>query len=135
MKGIPRDMRFYEHQADVTLSQASPGPGVEYAVLSSTFVRIISASAVTTWTVQNNPLELHVTLDGNVLECSHANPVSTTVYSMSNINPGAASWSLETPTTTYRAFVVEGKVCVITAETTGGTVSNLSSRIKYARFI
>lgn len=125
------------HQADAVLNQGNPVSGTAYPVLAATNnVRIISIAVSVTWTVQPNPLEVHVTIDGNTITYTVANPVSATYYFA---RPAAAlaetAQILDTNYYShYRAFLLEGKNVAITAETTGGTTSNLACRVKYARW-
>jgi len=54
-----------KEKADGTLTQANPISGTKYTVLSTTRrVRILNIAARVTWTVQPNPLEIHLTIDG-----------------------------------------------------------------------
>jgi hypothetical protein len=124
------------HQADVTLSQNNPVSGVLYTVLdTTTLVRIVSFSVTVTWTVQPSPLDLVITIDGNTLTFTQANPVSAQPYTpdMRGFNPENAL-GLSAGTNDYRAFILEGKTVKIEARTTGGTVSNLSARVKWGRW-
>jgi len=124
-------------QADATLSQASPTSGNKYEVLATTTnVRIIGIMASVTWTVQPTPLEIHVTIDGQSYTYAQPNPVSATKYYPYNF-PGDAEtaqlmgvWTAEFG---MRAFLLDGRSVKVEAETTGGTVSNLSARVKYAK--
>lgn len=131
------DARFYVHQADVTLNQANPVSGTQYAVLpATTFVRIIAGYAVVTWTVQPSPLELHATLDGITIDHQFVNPVSLQPYNLEDY------YASRVITAQYlavavrsRPFYYETTAGSVTAETTGGTVQNLSASIIYARFV
>jgi len=126
--------QLLQHQADATLNQASPVSGTKYTVLDTTKnVRIISATAKVTWTVQPTPLEFHITIDGQTLIAQKVNPVSAAVNSLQNNTPDTANLGFGNSVAGYRAFVLEGRSVKIEAETTGGTVSNLSARVKYAK--
>ena len=129
-----------EHQADAALDQSPPISGTKYVVLDTTRdVRIISIMVKCTWTVQPTPIELHVTIDGHALLFSFANPVSNIFY-IGYINPnygellqflvGANDANLPG----RPPFILEGRSVKIEAETTGGTVSNLVARVKYAKW-
>lgn len=124
-----------EMQPDATLSQANPISGDKYTVLDTTKnVRIISIMLKVTWTVQPTPLEVHITIDGQALTGSQANPVSVTNYYV-QLHGGQATLFLNTTDQViYRTFLLEGRSVKIEVETTGGTVSNLSSRVKYAKW-
>ena len=125
-----------EHQADTTLDQANPVSGTKYEVLPETKnVRIISIFIQCTWTVQPTPLEVHVTIDGQSIAHSQTDPVSDERYhaEVRAYNPPTAqALSLTNPAS--RAFLYEGRSVKIEAEITGGTVSNLAARVKYAKW-
>lgn len=132
-----KDMRYLEHQDDVALNQANPISGTQYAVLPlSTYVRLITGYIAVTWTVQPSPLEMHVTM--NVVHTfAFIDPVSATPYFPAWAPAGAEPAQALVVGTAwdYRAFFAEHKTMSITAETTGGTVSNLTARIKWGRWI
>lgn len=69
-------------QADVIISQATPTSTQLYTVLDTTKnVQINGIGFNVTWTVtQPNPLELIVTVDGQVLTYAYPTPVSATFY-------------------------------------------------------
>lgn len=132
--------QVFQHQADATLSQANPVSTTLYEVLAITKnVRVISMAAIVTWTVQPSPLDIVVTIDGQTLTFTLANPSS-------------AGWKLafkqqhQPPTAQVlisasggevddrKAFLgIEGRSVRIQARTTGGTVSSLEARVQYAR--
>ena len=126
---------MFEHQEYALLNQDTPGSGVQYSVLAATpRVRIISAIVVCTWTVQPTPLELHITIDGQVITHPFTNPVSLSnyyAYPRPTLAPGAQTL-FGAVTESRRAFLMEGHNIAIAAEITGGTVQNLSARIKWA---
>jgi len=127
-----------EHQADADINQANPISGTEYTVLETTRnVRILSITARVDWTVQPTPLEIHVTIDGQVLTFTQTDPVTATWYDArisSNTAPTAEAMEAANTSIPGRAFLLEGRSVAITVETTGGTVSNLLARVKYARW-
>jgi len=129
-----------ERQADAVLNQANPGDGTEYEVLATTRnVRIYSISVQCTWTVQPTPLQIHITIDGQTITHSFTDPATATVYMLRRTGNddfvAATTQSLVIATgINYLAFWCEGRSIRITAEITGGTVSNLSARVKYARW-
>jgi len=129
--------KYYKHQADATLSQANPVSTTLYTILAATAnARIIGISVVCTWTVQPT-MDLVITIDGQTLTYSIAAPVSTTMYypaTESNRAPDAQQLST-TEYSVYRAFFLEGKSIMVQARTNGGTVSNLSGRVKYAKLV
>lgn len=125
----------FQHQADVTLDQANPGSGTKYEVLAtSKRCRIISIVVQVTWTVQPTPLEIHLTIDGQALLGSFTDPVSATPYFAKLKGNMAEIFLLDTTDFAYaRPFLIEGRSVKVEVETTGGTVSNLSSRVKYQK--
>lgn len=131
-----RTLLTFAHQADAVLNQANPTSALLYTILATTSnVRIISIVASVTWTVQPT-LEIVVTIDGVPISYGIAAPVSTTRY-------GAAPDEGDTALlqvlgglnayAPYRAFLLEGRSVLIQARRTGGTASNLSARVKWAR--
>jgi len=124
-----------ERQADATLNQANPGDGTQYEVLPTTRnARIIGITVICTWTVQPTPLEIHVTIDGQTLTFAKTDPVSGTYYTI-ELNPERAeNAGYLTGWAAGYYILMEGRSIRITAEITGGTVSNLSARVKYARW-
>jgi len=125
-----------ENQADATLSQDNPVSGTKYTVLDTTKnVRIIGIEIDCTWTVQPTPLEIHVTIDGIAMIFAQTNPVSATPY-RALLNPAyAADNQFMTAATNLDVpFLIEGRSVKVEVETTGGTVSNLSAKVKYAKF-
>ena len=126
----------FEHQADATLDQANPVSGTKYEVLSTTKrVRIKAIIVKVTWTVQPTPLEIHLTIDGISHTASFSDPESAKNYYV-RFYPydSQNSYGLDgTPYDHERAFMSEGRSVNVEAEITGGTVSNLSARVKYAK--
>jgi len=125
-----------KHQADAVLNQANPVSGTKYTVLDTMYnVRLISLAVKCTWTVQPTPLEMHVTLDGRLITLIQNDPVSGTSY-----YPYYLSFLSEDGTLTTqqdiinKPFFLEGRTVKIEVEITGGTVSNLSARVKYAKW-
>jgi len=71
----------YRHEEDAYLSQNNPVSGTPYAVLAATAkVRILTIYVIITWTVQPNPLEVRITIDGRTVLHTQANPASATPY-------------------------------------------------------
>ncbi len=139
LNGIKQFMpQLYKLQSDAVISQASPSTGNKYTVLDTTLkVRIYGVNIVVTWTVQPDPLEVHLTIDGISIAHSFTNPVSTTNYIVV-VAPwlAANAMTLATWDAAYgRNFLYEGQSIKVEAETTGGTVSNLSCRVKYGKII
>jgi len=125
-----------EHQADAVLNQANPVSGTQYEVLATTRnVRILGIQANVTWTVQPTPLQIHLTIDGQTIIFNVVDPVSTTIYFATLRASGdPANQALDSTFYDKVPFLMEGRSVRITAETTGGTVSNLSARVIYARW-
>ena len=137
---MPRVLRaeadVFKQQADATLSQANPVSGTKYTVLDTTKnVRIKSITARCTWTVQPTPLEIHLTIDGILYTAEYIDPISLTDYiTQFRSYSGLLLLTIIDAMYTYGApFLVEGRTVKIEAEITGGTVSNLFSRVKYAK--
>jgi len=134
-----------KHQADATVDQA-PVSGTKYEWSSDGTqtnklgalknIRIISIVAQCTWTVQPTPLEVHITIDGQALLVTKTDPVSAANYFVViNDNDAPGAMAFETGSTgKYRSFLLEGRSVKIEVEITGGTVSNLFLRVKYAKW-
>mgnify|MGYP001050958184 CR=1 FL=1 len=124
------------YQADAVLSQDDPVSGTRYVVLDTTKnVRIISVSVKCTWTVQPTPLQIWITVDGHEISCALIDPVSGTSYEVVN-NPVVVGGGLTaiTYTADRQAPIFEGRSIKVEAEITGGTVQNLTARVKYAKW-
>lgn len=126
---------FFKLQTDAAISQAAPGDGTQYTVLDTVEnVRIISVWIECTWTVQPDPLELHGTLDGLTLKAAVTNPVSTQNYYL-GVNPDLAlNAQALTTTKPIQSFIYDCRSVQLLAEVSGGTVQNLSCRVRYARY-
>jgi len=123
-----------EHQADATLSQANPTSGTKYTVLDTTKnVRLLSIEVACTWTVQPTPLEAHISIDGQSYTAPFTDPVSAVYYEYA-LGGGAADVLTATAIQYNRAFLLEGRSVKVEVEITGGTVSNLTARVKYAKW-
>jgi len=124
-----------EHQADATLSQANPVSGTKYTVLDTTKnVRLLNIIVRVTWTVQPTPLEVHITIDGQVVTFTKTDPVTITSYFPQTLDAFTLPGGVLDTVVVHRAFLLEGRSVKVEVETTGGTVSNLSARVKYARW-
>lgn len=137
MRGGVADIRFYEYQAPITLNQANPISGTQYALLpTTTYVMLLVTSGVVTWTVQPSPLEMHMNLDGQTPSPARTNPVSTTVYHLKHFSMHTNGLSIFLDATNLDSPLnMAAKSMGINLETTGGTVQNLSGQISYMRFI
>ena len=126
--------RMVQHQPDAVLDQANPVSGTKYTVLDTAKnVRIIAIMVRCIWTAQPTPLEVHVTIDGNVLLGQFVSPENDKDY-YAFVGSGSVQLILQLEvTTTERSFMLEGRSVKVEAEITGGTVSNLSARVKWAK--
>ena len=125
-----------QQQPDATLNQANPVSGTKYAVLDTQQaqkVRIIGISVQCTWTVQPTPLEIHVTIDGQTVTFTITDPASATDHFACNSLGNAETAQELSITQPDQAFLREGRSVKVEAEITGGTVSNLSARVKWAK--
>lgn len=138
MGGSGARVQMFQHQAPATLNQNNPVSGTQYEILAATKnCRLIGFFAKVTWTVQPDPLEIHIVIDGETITLSKSNPVSATWYWLEFLDSGAGAGGLGSTTEALRshAFILEGKSIQVLAETTGGTVSNLSGRVVYAKVV
>lgn len=119
---------------EITFSQANPVSGTKYTVLDTAAnVRILGIYALVTWTVQPNPLEVHITIDGQALVATQANPVSNTMYFVTKGAVTQFNMSV-TDMSEYIAFLLEGRSVKVEVETTGGTVSQVDCYLKYQQY-
>jgi hypothetical protein len=129
-----------KNMADAILNQATPTSAALYTILPTTLnCKIYSATVSVTWTVQPTPVEIIVTIDGNVITHAFTNPVSTTPYGICNgvvACNGAATAQLLAAAYAVDSLppFYEGKSIMIQARTTGGTVSVLAGRVKYGQY-
>ena len=127
-------LQVFQHQADAVLDQANPVSGTKYVVLDTVRnTRIIGIMAQCTWTVQPTPLEVHLMLDGIPYTAAQTDPVTITAYALYFSEAEAQpqlSTSLKAPT---KSFLCECRSIKVEAEITGGTVSNLTARVKWAK--
>lgn len=127
-----------EQQPDAAINQPNPTNGTEYIILDTTKnVRINSISAQCTWAVQPSPLQIHVYIDDKEIIYGKSNPVTETNYYADaswSANPEATQNLASTSSADNQAFLIEGRSVKITAEITGGTVSALVARVKWAKW-
>ena len=143
----------FKHQADATINQTNPGDGTKYEWSSDGTqanklgtqknVQLLGIIVKCTWTVQPTPLEIHAVIDGVAWKWTKTDPVSDTDY-FCYIQPDIAPLS-QTLVGSAQAVTTVGDVTLdryfsggarsvkVEAEITGGTVSNLSARVKYAK--
>ena len=130
---------FWERQDNVVLNQANPVSGTQYMVLNAVpMVKVKAMNASVTWTVQPTPLEVWTTEDGVQEEHFIANPDSTEVYHakdvMSALQTDFTLCLNDADNTRGTQLNVMGKEVTVEAETTGGTVQNLSCVVTYWRY-
>ena len=122
----------FKHQPDAVLNQDDPASGTKYTVLDTTKnVRVIYIAVKCVWTVQPTALEIHITIDGLSLTAKRDSPDTDTWYFVVN-NPDI-TYTLGAIDPAQRSFLSEGRSVKVEAEITGGTVSNFSARVKYAK--
>lgn len=124
------------HQPQAIITQANPTSGTKYTVLDTTeYIRIISAYASPTWTVQPTPLEMWITIDGVTERFFKANPASGGTF-CPELFPGGTPHALVGSSTNSqrRSFLLEGREVKVEVEITGGTVSSLDSNIQWAKW-
>ena len=122
---------------DAAISQANPVSGTIYPVLAATTspTRILGVVCSVTWTVQPTPLELYIIIDGITFTYAVVNPISTQGYEprkQGQYAPDGNELVVSPNQISYYPYLMEGKTVSISAETTGGTVSNISCRVRYA---
>ena len=140
---LPHTKPVFKHQPDATIDQDNPVSGQKYEwkdpegkpLGTQKNVRILSINVNCTWTVQPTPLEIWLTIDGQPLRFFVNDPDTVTEYYArlkANITP-AAQQLTTTEIINAKAFMLEGRTAKIEAEITGGTVSKLNVRVKYAK--
>ena len=138
-----------EHQDDSVTIVANPVSGTKYewrtgatgagaALGNQSNVRIIGISARCSWTGAPDPLEVHVTIDGNALPASQVTPVNDATYPI-YVNEGPFDSGLKfaaaaSSSSANRAFMLEGRSVKIEVEVTGGVVTDLRMRVKWAKW-
>jgi len=129
-----------EIQADAYLSQANPVSGTKYIVLDTTKnVRVISICAWLTWaTTQPTPLEVHVTIDGQVWTFSVTDPVSNSAYKANISASGSESNQVLDAGTalSHNLCLLEGRSVKVEVEITWAVTqpTPLVCRVKYAKW-
>ena len=130
------DAKVFKDQPDATLDQDNPESGTKYEVLATTKrVRIIHIAVRCTWTVQPSPLEVWITIDGKTVRCVQTDPENNVWYYPIEVYPENVDMTMGKAEYKgiARSFLREGRSVKVEAEITGGTVSNLSARVKYAK--
>ena len=125
----------FKQQADATVTEASPVSGTKYTVLDTTKnVRIISMAVKCTFATCD-PLEIHVTIDGQTITFTTSAATTNTWNYPSNSSENAETAQTLQEATDYAAqipFLREGRSVKVEVEATGGTLSDLTARVKYA---
>ena len=128
----------FKHKPDAFLNQTDPVSGTKYGVAelgtAKKNVRIISICGCVLWTVQPTPLEIHVTIDGITYKWTQTDPTDGGFY-MCPLDARFSETAQEmvAGASLSSAFVLEGRSVKVEAEITGGTVSNLNARVKWAQ--
>jgi len=129
------------HQPDAYVNQVNPVSGQWYTVLDTTpNVRIITIFTRIFWaTTQPTPLEVRVTIDGNLITHIVANPVTATEYfgrmweHTDETNQGlvTTSWG-----GSARSFLYEGRSVKVEVRITWAITqpTRLECRVKYAKW-
>jgi len=135
MRGSCQKVNVPKHMPDAVFTQASPISGTKYLLLEAKNVKLIAIIAQVTWTVQPDPLEVHITIDGETFTASQANPVSATFYEIA-LRPYVNQWMFMAPSDRSLKEIsgYECRSLKIEVETTGGTVQSLDTRIKYEKW-
>jgi hypothetical protein len=129
-----RTLLTFAHQPDAVLAQANPVSTTLYTVLAATpNVRIYGINTECFWTVQPSPLEIVLTIDGQVITHGIANPATATAYfARRGMDRPEANQELSA-VEFQPAFFIEGRSVRVQARITGGTVQTLNARVKWAR--
>jgi hypothetical protein len=101
-------------------------------------VRLICVEVVVIWTVQPTSVSIIIDMDGETITHIIASPVSGTYYLaviIAHNPPNTQGLVAESYTYIARAFTYESQSMSIGARVTGGTVSNLSCRAKWAKLV
>lgn len=122
----------------VSLNQV-PIAGTKYTLLDTVKnVRINKMTCSVNWTLQPNPLEVHLTIDGVAYTATFANPATATSYYLyQRAIYGSSLFDITTASSalsTYVAFLFEARSCKIELETTGGTVQFLRGAVSYSKY-
>jgi hypothetical protein len=126
----------FAHQADASLNQSWPNSDELYTVLDTTAnVRLIAFAVKETHSVTPTNVKIVITIDGQTLTYTKTSPSSATWYfPTQSSSVGASSLALgSTDLAQYLTFLYEGRSVKVQASVSGGTVSNLSAIVKYAK--
>ena len=134
-----------EQQPDATINITNPVSGTKYEWESppgtplgtQKNVRIVGVAVRCTWTAQPSPIEVHLTIDGVPFRYYFNDPASDTWYftRYHQLANSQTDQVLDTLALLYYALgLFEGRTIKVQAEITGGTVSNLFARVKWAKW-
>lgn len=128
---------IYIQQPDAYVSIDDPTVGQLYSVppfdVERRDVRIIGMAAACTWTGAPSEGAIYITMDGQLITYKCEGPVSGTVYYATNGLAEPESNQTLSDTEPTAPFLREGKHIKIQAKITGGTVTNLWVRVKWAK--
>ena len=130
------DPEVWQLQEDAVLDQANPVSGQKYGVgalgTAKKNVRLIYIAVKCVWTVQPSLLEIHLTINGRSIAIPRNDP-ETDIFYYPTCNANL-EFTLNAVDPIQRAFFLDKSRSVkVEAEVTGGTVSNLSARVKWAK--
>jgi len=147
LRGDHKNYYVPKHQADALVNMSGGTPpvsGTKYAwstdgsvakaLGAQKNVNLLAIGVAVTWTVQPTPLEVHITIDGQVYTASFTDPVSATYYRVFIPVSGIIELTNQTPTHSGAFSLFEGRSIKVEAETTGGTVSALNMRVKWTQW-
>lgn len=131
------DPEVWQLQEDAVLNQADPVSGTKYGVgvlgTAQKNVRLIYICVKCVWTVQPDPLELHLTINGRSITMGRSAPDTDVWYYPTFSNSQEFVLNATDPAISRAFFLDKSRSVKIEAEITGGTVSNLSARVKWAK--
>ena len=136
---MPRVIRaeadVFKQQPDGWLIKAEPDDNTLYPVLEAKKnVRIIGAVVKCIWSVEPIAVELVMIVDGKTYVFIKNSPATDTWYGAIEIDVSdALDTQMDITVMTKQAFLVEGRLVMVDMRVLGGTVSNLSGRVKWGQ--
>ena len=128
---------IYIQQPDAYVSINDPTVGLLYSIppfdVERRDVRIIGVAANCTWTGAPSEGAIYITMDGQLITYLCSGPVSGTTYYATNGLAESESNQTLSDTSPAVPFLREGKRIKIQAKITGGVVTNLWVRVKWAK--
>ena len=123
-----------KNQPDKVVDNA-PVSTTVYPVLPMTKdVRILSIAIKDVFTVQPDPLEVILNINGFERVALVNNPTTNTYYYIYNPEAGSTFALASTSYAHSRAFFIEEQQIKVDCRTTGGTVSQMVCRLKWAKW-